>query len=109
MKYCHIDGICASAAVAPARGRGLKSVTLLIITGVLCRPRKGAWIEMKKPAPPRTWWNSRPRKGAWIEIIRIFSKTILKIVAPARGRGLKSRMPLLTSAECLSPPQGGVD
>ena len=54
--------------VAPARGRGLKSVQISwwMMTG--CRPRKGAWIEIKQEA----------------------KDFLEKVVAPARGRGLKS-------------------
>ena len=37
---------CAARAVAPARGRGLKSTTTWDKAGATSRPRKGAWIEI---------------------------------------------------------------
>ena len=33
-------------AVAPARGRGLKWDSATDIVALICRPRKGAWIEI---------------------------------------------------------------
>ena len=36
---------------------------------------------------------SRSREGAWIEIIVYFHSTYPRSVAPARERGLKSRLP----------------
>ena len=40
-----------------------------LLTGLclLCRPRKGAWIEIHKFVTSAEK-SSRPRKGAWIEI-----------------------------------------
>ena len=53
------------------------------------RSREGAWIEMQglnasAPLPP-----CRSREGAWIEILTGFTVRCVKIVAPARERGLK--------------------
>ena len=52
---------------------------------------------------------SRPRKGAWIEITKRLSTFAHLLVAPARGRGLKSSRLADQIAGKLSPPQGGVD
>ena len=61
--------------------------TFLIV--VICRSRKGAWIEIairqKQPASALR----RSRKGAWIEIVLIIRNNILTNVAPVRERGLK--------------------
>ena len=74
--------------VAPARGRGLK------------------YVEVSVPFQKRI---GRPRKGAWIEIVWPKNYECFIVVAPARGRGLKFSIKLCCSADCGSPPQGGVD
>ena len=56
------------------------------------RPRKGAWIEIRYMHWSMTCF-SRPRKGAWIEIFKAVRDAGFDVVAPARGRGLKSLWP----------------
>ena len=53
------------------------------------RPRKGAWIEMEIPGL-MVKDVGRPRKGAWIEMGSPPADSLPVLVAPARGRGLKS-------------------
>ena len=55
------------------------------------RPRKGAWIEIVPAGPVRHGCTGRPRKGAWIEMTNDGVLDYINNVAPARGRGLKSK------------------
>ena len=63
------------------------------------RPRKGAWIEITKSAGQTKSRRSRPRKGAWIEIGATRQRQYIVRVAPARGRGLKSKAAYIL--ECM--------
>ena len=74
-----------------------------------CRPRKGAWIEIFLMTPQVREGEGRPRKGAWIEIMLALWLAVVRLVAPARGRGLKSGCASILVTGSLSPPQGGVD
>ena len=51
----------------------------------------------------------RPRKGAWIEIGLTAPWGLRESVAPARGRGLKYLAAYHYFEGGQSPPQGGVD
>ena len=73
------------------------------------RPRKGAWIEIPCPALGAMGHTRRPRKGAWIEIGGVGDHADGAVVAPARGRGLKSTIYSKKQIGTESPPQGGVD
>ena len=52
---------------------------------------------------------SRPRAGAWIETPARPAAPGQRLVAPARGRGLKLMFIFQPSIFLLSPPRGGVD
>ena len=97
--------------VAPAWGRGLKLLTPILAPIADCRPRMGAWIEIRiRTVDILTCWRrprmgawieiteinvdketflGRPRMGAWIEIPSFLSIIQFFEVAPAWGRGLK--------------------
>ena len=47
--------------------------------------------------------------GAWIEITTQTIPWPLTSVAPVWGRGLKYMQVIITNAEDVSPPYGGVD
>ena len=60
-----------------------------LVHSIAGRPRMGAWIEIMCPRFCTLFLVCRPRMGAWIEIGLIVLKIMVKIVAPAWGRGLK--------------------
>mgnify|MGYP001781149023 CR=1 FL=1 len=75
----------------------------------LCRPRKGAWIEICQALPRMQSGASRPRKGAWIEISG--TNPVVQVTASRPRKGAWIEIPRLLQAITgpWSPPQGGVD
>ena len=96
--------------VAPARERGLKYVDMRAGGSVPgCRSREGAWIEMSPALTAPPVCTRRSREGAWIEISGRMFLILPFIVAPARERGLKSLLRLLSINSAKSLPRGSVD
>ena len=60
---------------------------------MVCRSRKGAWIEIIALVVASCCTTGRSRKGAWIEIEIIIISYLTAPVAPARERGLKFSTP----------------
>ncbi len=90
----------------PARGRGLNHRPILNAQADGVAPRAGAWIETL--APDRmTAYLCRPRAGAWIEtdIIEAVCEAT-GVSPPARGRGLKRPLAIVTDDTEVAPRAG---
>ena len=95
--------------VAPARGRGLKFITVEASSACSRRPRKGAWIEIGMGRTTRKWKPVAPARGRGLKFAHPRVTRICGEVAPARGRGLKFPGGASAGGGLESPPQGGVD
>ena len=96
--------------VAPARERGLKCLSLVVLfLTLLRRSRKGAWIEIAAGSSAKAANRRRSRKGAWIEIALSANYNLGEGVAPARERGLKCNHAVPRLKNLKSLPQGSVD
>ena len=76
---------------------------------IICRPRKGAWIEMKNWESVSLRSNGRPRKGAWIEISVVGLMNADTSRRPRKGAWIEITCVNSRRLLSLSPPQGGVD
>ena len=92
----------------PARGRGLKPSSLVILTLRLqVAPRAGAWIETR---PSWVWFSAAsvaPRAGAWIETVNTPNIDHRPYVAPRAGAWIETTLVIIVYLVVGVAPRAG--